>query len=385
MRVIVVGAAADSSIRDVERGWVRALERAGHDVRLYNLNARLKLYGDWFRVVMEGARCREGHVAIDPEPGFIADQVTIMQAASECVAHEALRHRAEMAVIISGCSFHPNGAAFLQAIGVPVVTIATESPYNDADMVDLARISTIVGTNERRSVPHFAALAGEAATYLPTAYDTDRHAPGPIEPDKACDVFFVGTGFDERARLFAETDWSGIDFKLAGFWPTGEDGEVIPTATEARLGQIKIGHDARLARHLARGLIDNDEAVAWYRSARIVLAIHRDAVVPRSGAMVGMVGRGESIGPRVYEAAAVGAFQIADDSRPELAELFGDSIPTFRAGDPEHLRWTIRYWLDRPALRQDRASEARQRVRGHSYDDRLMALMRLIADLRRAA
>lgn len=373
MRVLVVGSAADSSIRDVERGWVAALERAGHDVRLYSLGNRLKMYGDWFRVCMEGVLCMEGHAAIDPDPLFKADQVTIMQAASECVVHEALRHKAELALIISGCSFHPNGAAFLQQIGIPVVTIATESPYNDDDMIDLARVSTIIGTNDRRSVPHFERYAGQAALYLTTAYDSERHVPGPADAEKACDVFFVGTGFDERARLFAETDWSGIDFRLAGFWPTGEDGEVIPTATEKRLGQIQIGHDARLAPFIARGLIDNDETVAWYRSARIVLAAHRDD------------GRASSIGPRVYEAAAVGAFQIADDSRPELAEIFGDSIPTFRAGDPEHLRWTIRWWLDRPVLRQDRAATARRRVRGHSYDDRLSSLLALIGQLRRAA
>lgn len=373
MRILLVGAAADSSIRDVEYGWHQALLRAGHDVRLYNLNTRLKLYSEWMRLRMEGLDCPSCSAAVMEPDGLFADQVTIMAAASECVIHEAMRHRSEMAVIISGCSFHPNGAAFLQRAGIPVVTVVTESPYNDADMVDLARVSTIVATNERRSLPHFAALAGEAALYLPTAYDRERHTPGPPEAGKQCDVFFVGTGFDERAALFAETDWSGIDFRLAGFWPTGEDGEVIPTAQEARLGQVKIGHDARLEPFIARGLIDNAETVRWYRSARIVLATHRDD------------GRGESIGPRVYEAAAAGAFQLADDSRPELAEIFGSSIPTFRAGDPEHLGWTVRHWLARPGERRERAERARRLAAAHSYDDRLSALMALIGRLRRAA
>lgn len=373
MRVLLVGAAADSSIRDVEYGWHQALKRAGHDVRLYNLNTRLKLYSEWMRLRMEGLACPSCDASVMEPDGLFADQVTIMAAASECVIHEALRHGSEMAVIISGCSFHPNGAAFLQRAGIPVVTVVTESPYNDADMVDLARVSTIVATNERQSVPHFQRHAGEAALYLPTAYDRERHTPGPPEAGKQCDVFFVGTGFDERAKLFAETDWSGIDFRLAGFWPTGEDGEVIPTAQEARLGQVKIGHDARLAPFIARGLIDNAETVRWYRSARIVLAVHRDD------------GRGESIGPRVYEAAACGAFQLADDSRPELTDLFGESIPTFRAGDPEHLAWTVRYWLARPEQRQRLAEYARRLVAQHSYDDRLATLTALIRRLRSAA
>ena len=373
MRVLLVGAAADSSIRDVEYGWRRALERAGHDVRLFNLNTRLKLYSEWMRLRMEGLTCPSCDASVMEPDGLFADQVTIMAAASECVIHEAMRHGSEMAVIISGCSFHPNGAAFLQKAGIPVVTVVTESPYNDLDMIDLARVSTIVATNERRSVAHFAGLAGEAALYLPTAYDAERHTPGPPEAGKQCDVFFVGTGFDERARLFADADWSGIDFRLAGFWPTGEDGEVIPTAQEARLGQVAIGHDARLEPFIARGLIDNAETVRWYRSSRIVLAVHRDD------------GRGESIGPRVYEAAAVGAFQIADDSRPELRDVFGDSIPTFRAGDPEHLAWTVRHWLARPDQRRLLAERARRAVSHHSYDDRLAELTALIRRLRSAA
>lgn len=373
-RVLVVGASADSSTLDVERGWLAALRAAGYSVYSYSLRNRLKMWTDLIGVMRNGVSC--GHCGqevrgVYPEHAK-SDHVTIMQAASECVVHEALRSRATWVIIISGCSFHPNGAAFLQQIGIPVVSILTESPYNDKDMVDLARVSTLVGVNERSSLEFFESLAGQAAVYIPTAYMAEVHRPGDNRaesPARETDVFFCGTGFDERARLFAETRWDGVDFALAGFWPTNEKSEVIPDELEGRLGQIAIGHDPRIAPYVVRGILDNEETVEWYRKAKIVLSTHRaDA-------------RASSMGPRVYEVAATGAFQLCDDSRPEVEEVFEHSIPVFRAGDPEHLRWMVDFYLKRPALRKSLAAEAKKRAQPHSYDARLAALTESILGL----
>lgn len=373
-RVIVVGASADSSTLDVERGWLAALQAAGYSVYSYSLRNRLKMWTDLIGVMKNGVTC--GHCGGEVRGAYPehanSDQVTVMQAASECVIHEALRHRAKWAIIISGCSFHPNGAAFLQQVGIPVVTIMTESPYNDDNMIDLARVSTIVGVNERKSVAFFEKCAGETAMYLPTGYTKGIHGPGKNQPDspaRETDVFFCGTGFDERAELFANTKWEGVDFALAGFWPTSEKSEVIPDSVEGRLGQISIGHDPRLQPYLVAGILDNRETVEWYRRAKIVLSVHRKD------------SRAESIGPRVYEVAAIGAFQLCDDSRPEIDEIFRGSIPCFRSGDPEHLRWMVQYYLDRPNTRAALAEKSHKYVRGHSYDDRLASLAGTIQGL----
>lgn len=361
MRILMVGASADSSTLDVEVGWFTGLTREGHEVYNYSLRNRLKLWAEFFGMTR-------------PDDKNL-DQFKVMEAASDCVLHEAVRWRAEMVLIISGCSFHPNAAAMCQRVGIPVVSIMTECPYNDKDMTDLASVSTILTVNERTSLPFFESLMdkdGQKALYLPTAYNANTHIPGPADENYASDVFFCGTGFDERTKLFEETNWEGIQFCLAGFWPTDAENEVIPTEKEKRLGQIKIGHSPTLARHLVAGLLDNEETIKWYRGAKIVLATHRNDA------------RAESVGPRIYEAAALGVFQISDDCRPELAELFGDAIPTFRAGDPEHLAWTIRYWLSRPQERREKALEARERVLDHSYDNRVLQLMAAINELRAA-
>ena len=377
-RVLVVGASADSSILDVEVGWLESLNTAGYQVYNYSLRNRLKMWGEILGVLKDGRDCDNcSHPVVPPAPSMaLVDQVTIMQAASDCIIHEALRFNAAWVLIISGCSLHPNVAALLQKVGIPVVTVVTEAPYNDDDMVDLTKVSTLVLVNDLSSMEHFKQVTAElggTAEYMPTAFRAGLHTPGAPDLSKSSDVFFVGTGFDERARLFSQTDWTGIDFKLAGFWPASAGDEVIPNAIEEKLGQVRIGHEPSLQKYLVAGLLDNEEVVEWYRSAKIVLSVHRDD------------GRAWSFGPRVYEAAAVGAFQVCDDSRPEVRSVFGHSIPTFHAGDPEHLAFTLRYWLARPAERAAHAAQARRLVQVHSYDSRLEQLESSINRLRGSA
>lgn len=365
-KVLVIGASADSSTKDVETGWLEALTHAGYSPYLYSLRNRLKMWTDIIAMLKGGLNCRDcGSQLKEPvEHMSHFDQITVMQAASECAVHEAIRSEASWVLIISGCSLHPNAAAMLQKLKLPVVTVVTESPYNDKDMLDLAKVSTIVGVNDMASVSHFKKHSGGgSALYLPTAFTRSIHTPGKADPDKASDVFFCGTGFDERAALFGAVNWEGIDFKLAGFWPTNQSNIVVPDAIEERLGQVKIGYDARLAPFVIEGLLDNRDTVEWYRAAKIVLSVHRQ-----------YDGSAWSLGPRVYETAAVGAFQIIDDRRPEVFEIFGDSIPRFRADDSEHLEWTIRYWLARPDQRAAKAAEAQKLVQDHSYDNRLARL-----------
>ena len=385
VRILLVGAASDWSINDVSDAYHNALKRANHDVYFYSLNNRLKMVGAWFKVMKDGAYCLHcGGETLSPWPEFRGSLADTIEAASICVVHEAVRQRSELVMVISGCSWHPNANAFLQQVGIPVVTIFTECPYADDAQRDLARTSTLVTTNERTSAATYDAVArangGEGAIYLPTAYDSETHIPGPSEPDKQCDVFFCGTGFDERVRFFKAVDWTDIDLRVAGFWlpdatPKGDNQVAVQSQLEADfhmdrtqfLDAAQGGEAEPLARYIISGPLPNAEVVRWYRSAKIVLSLHREHPTA------------ESFAVRVYEAAAVGAFQVADDCRrAEIEEVFGDAIPMFRTGDPEHLRFVLDYYLARPGLRGELAVLARERVQGHSYDDRLDALMRAI-------
>ena len=128
--------------------------------------------------------------------------------------------------------------------------------------------------------------------------------------------------------------------------------------------------DATAAQTISpEGIIDNADTVRYYRSAAIALNHHRTVRVYGSGEHIDAA-EAASLGPRALEIAAVEAFQLCDDSRSELADIFGDTVATYRAGDADDLARQVRQWLDRPDARRQMAQAARERVQAHRWDHR---------------
>jgi spore maturation protein CgeB len=75
-----------------------------------------------------------------------------------------------------------------------------------------------------------------------------------------------------------------------------------------------------------------------------------------------------SIGPRAFEIAACGAFQLCDDTRPELAEVFGDTVATYSSA--EDLRNQIGYYLAHDDEREEMAWRSYCRVQGCTFEAR---------------
>jgi len=76
---------------------------------------------------------------------------------------------------------------------------------------------------------------------------------------------------------------------------------------------------------------------------------------------------GWSLGPRAYEIAACGAFQLSDE-RPELREIFGDAVATYVDG--ADLRRKVDYYLTHEGEREEMALEALDLVQSCSFEDR---------------
>ena len=364
---MIIGASADWSTRDTERGYVDAFEALGHHVILYSLNNRFKAIAEWLSVLRDGYRCREcGVMALEPREAFAhVHDITAVEQASEASAYIALMQNADLVVVISGGLFHANAVVAMRRAGIPVVTVLTESPYQDEGQRILTGVATLATTNERRSVdilhetpnmliadprvggPHLAHVM-----YGPPAYNPNVNKPTDPEPDKVCDVVLVGTGFQERVDLLCGVNWEGINLRLIGYWKDPPEA---------------------IARYVWSGPIDNAEAMAWYASAKIVLNTHRSI----SDGMVA-----ESIGPRVYETAALGAFQLCDDSRAELNEIFGASVPTFKAHNPESLEISIRSALSMTDAERHVYTQVAQQVTfHHTYRNRVSAMLTKLEQL----
>jgi spore maturation protein CgeB len=343
-RIAFVWPAAEVSVSDVARGYRDALARAGHTILDYKLHNRFKYHEAALGTVAE----RWKH-----------DAVLIAREASDGIAAFVVRHLPDLVVIVSGMTFHPDAVILLRRLQMPTVVIFTESPYNDEQQRNFAAQypSMIVATNDAGSA------ASEGWLHLSPAFDPAVHRPLPSREEFACDVFFVGTGWDERQYAFERVDWTGIDVRLYGFWPG-------------------VVHGTPLFRHIrwtpyGSTVLTNALVAHAYASAKISLNMHRAPHQPIEMDHPVMNG-GTSVNPRVMEILACGGFLLTD-ARPELVNLFaGIDIPVFDPGVPGDLEKQIRYWLRHEAHRREMADRMRHVVQevmqGDTFDARVRTL-----------
>lgn len=269
-------------------------------------------------------------------------------------------------VVVNGLLFPPSRARVLASIGIPVACYGTEAPYFESWEQQFARFYTHFFTQERTAVKRFQEHQPRTF-YLPMAYNPETHQPMEKDPDRACDLVFVGGGFPERKRTIAGVDWSGIDHRILGtLWGLDLDQEVGKT-------------DFARGNRYTEGAIPNEEASAWHRSAKIALNMHRRMGTIEGGNSVA-AGSAESLGPRAYEIPAVGGFLLSDDERPELRDVYGDSAATFKAWDSDDLERQVRYWLGHPDARERVQAAQHEAVKLHHWGMRAKTLLEHIID-----
>lgn len=358
MKILLVDPAADWSTRDVYVGLRDGLRACGHQVIEFRSGRML--------TVFDNALYRAWRVEKKAHPDAIrptlADASLLM---SERAVTWALRHEPDRTIVVTGMYFHPDALELARRAGLHWSLLLTETPYAFEREARMARMASLVWTNERTAVAPLRSL-GIDARYLRHAYHPAKHWPAaPDVPEPADvaahDVLFIGTGFHERLRLLSGVDWAGVDLGLYGAWP-----------------HVKVpGRGQKSLRQFIRGsIIGNADAAALYRRAAINLNLFRTSMGfgPKTAHILGA----ESLGPRAYELAACGAFTLSE-RRPEIAETFGDLVPTF--GSAEELSELVRRWLPDLPGRRAMAAALPAAVRGHSWVERAE---QVVSDLRSA-
>lgn len=326
MNILLVGASAEWSIKDVATGYHHALEKLGHNVRFFPLNAWIKYHG--------------GSLASfeNDESVSMARSIACLQLASEKSVIDAMRHQADLVIIISGVAYHPDALWMLHdVLKYRVALICTESPYNDSDQEYLTQWCDIVSVNDSDSL---GKIKHPNIFYAPQAYDPDIHKPQEVGAEYQSEVFFIGTGFANRIELIEAVDWTGIDLKVYGHWNVSQLSSLQP--------------------YLYPEMLDNAEAVKWYCGTKVGLNIHRKAA-------------GYSANPRVFELAASGVHQLVDGSRPEVRDIFGESVCYFEDG--YELQEKVRECLSEDLHRHRKIKDALERVQGHTFEARATALL----------
>lgn len=263
--------------------------------------------------------------------------------ASAHITQHILEVWPDLVLCVSGHNYHLKDVDALRKVGIKTAVLLTESPYFGDLEMEIRRHYDIAFTNERRSAARLN------AHYLPHAYNPAVHSPdGPKAA--ASDVVFIGSWFDERKALLSSADWTGIDF----VWKGHDLDEATPSAA-----------------------VPNAETAAYYRATKIGLNHHRTTTSHGSGEHI-RPEEAESLGPRAYEIAACGTFQLMDDSRAEARDVFRDSLATYRAGDAADLSRQTRWWLSHDTYREEWAGAQCDLVRAHSWERRAAQVLEVL-------
>lgn len=216
-----------------------------------------------------------------------------------------------------------------------------------------ARLYDLVLVNDYYHGIQWVELGARRMECLPlAACDPDFHHPYPLTDAEratyACDVAFVGTLvpadlYSRRVRALEALR----DFDL-GIWSVHD----VPDSL----------------RPCVRGAALGEEMLKVLSAARITVNVHGDFM--RYGGNM-----------RLFEAAAVGALQIADDL-PGHHVWFspGETIVTFQS--PQELRAAVEYYLLNEDQRERLTADARAHVYAHhTYAQRVDRLETLLAEL----
>lgn len=335
MRILLIYPGNLFSTIDVAHGYNRALRERGCDVHAFAYHESLRFYS----VALDAWREERPDAGL-PEEAYVA-------LASERVAIAAADFEPDIALIVSGLIFGIRGWQLLDRMGVPIAVLLTESPYLDEQQAYMAQTghARLLFTNDRASVEPLEEMTGLPVHYLPHSYDPARHRPLDVSDEYRSDVFFHGTLWPERQAMFTP---------------------LLDLPYRVQIGGINPAQGARQIK--PRQIVDNTDLARFYNGTQIALNHHRTCVGAGDELEHIASGTAWSLGPRAYEIAACGAFQLCDDSRPELREVFGDSVPTY--ANASDLLDKARYFLHHPAERRDLAEEARHRVEGCTFAER---------------
>lgn len=351
-RVLLIHSGHSMSTHDVYVGLLAGLKVHGVDVVVHRLDHHITAARDWVKFCQE----REGQ----PEAA-IAQSDIFYQAAKGAVIR-AVESLPDAIILVSGLLVEQRGYQLLDRLGIPMLMVGTENPYEDDFTECRVPYLDVMTVNDRVSLEPLRAASERyggrcRVEYMPLGFTPEIHHPGvgdELPNIPAHDVVFVGTGFPERIKFLEAVDWTGIDLALYGSWEG-------------------LAADSPLRQYLRGDVTGNAYVAAMYDRAKVTLNLFRTDVW-REGGVEQRPG-GTAISPRLIEAAAIGAC-VASEWRPEVPPFGGNTIATFTT--PAECEATVRRLLADDGERALMRAAIVDRVEGYSYHDRAAWLMGLL-------
>ena len=334
MRAVVVRPGPSFSVEDVATGWIEGLRANGVHVTEFDTGAATTYH--------EGALKAMG--IDDPEQACLMASANLRQTCFDVMP--------DLLLVISSFLIAPAAYDIIRSRGIKVVSVLTESPYEDDAQVPIAGFCDAVLVNDPTNLDLFRKVNPQT-WYQPHCYRPEIHRPGNPGPDYASDFCFVGTGYPGRVEFFEACDFDGIDVALAGNWQAlGAMSPLIPHLTHPRAQ-----------------CVDNAEAVKLYQATKASVNVYR------TEAQRAELVTGWAMGPREVELAAAGTFFLTEE-RGENREVL-PMLPTFDG--PEDFTDKLRWWLAHEAERTEAATKAREAVADRTFDRAAAELLRRLS------
>ena len=229
----------------------------------------------------------------------------------------------------------------------------TEDPYELPVNLRNAELFDLVFTNDSGSVGAY----GDKGIHLPLAAckDIQYH---PVIPDEQCryDLFFAGTAWPNRVDLIRRlaSELAGLKTKIA-------------LSTNPHIPAVELD----MAPSAYAWRTPNSEFARLANLSRAVLGLHRDYSTSPGAPTVAA-----TPGPRIFEVAMAGGFQLADGSLPEIGRYFRVDKEIVTYSDAEDCVRKLRHFLNHPEQRLAIARAAQARVLAeHTYHHRVQHVM----------
>lgn len=233
----------------------------------------------------------------------------------------------------------------------------TEDPYDNKLNVYNSGLFDFVFTNDASSVRTYYGKT----CHLPLAAYPKFHyyeIPEKDEGHYLYDLLFVGTAWPNRTLFLKNllSDLKGIKVKIA-----------LPFIDDTHKPDLGLPDSALLWK------TPNSELARMANRSRIVLTLHRDYSASGNRTTA------STPGPRLFESALAGGFQLVDLSLPETTLYFspGNDIAGF--GTIEECHSEMRYFLAHPEERMAVARNAQKRcLAEHLYKHRVEKILGIV-------
>lgn len=311
-------------------GVHKGLRLNGADVKTFNLADRLSFYTS---AEIDGAKL---------------EYEAACRMASQGIRSACWDWGPDVVVVVSSFFLPPDVFVSMRRRGVHVVLWLTESPYEDARQVPMARFADTVVVNDPQNIDDFRS-ENPRTFYVPHSYDPDvHHHRDRSDEHPFC---FVGTAYASRIEFLEEASLPAGSV-LAGNWQQVDDDSPLAPLLVHERGQC----------------IDNADAADLYRASVCSLNLYRkEAMAPE-------LVNGWAMGPREVELAATQTF-FAREPRGEGDELF-PHLP--KVTTPHELGDVIRWANANRADAAAAADRARAAVADRTFRKHTADVLRLI-------